>query len=719
MTAAVASSSSSVVVTTRAYAPRVPTYQRFHPNPAPLASSSSSSDHAINGNNGSNANPYARQYSHVYSARLAALRDRCASDALRSARTGGGIVEASANADGEGGNEIDENEIAVAESIIEAREGSWTILVGTIVREMSSRSRRPPPVGCGGGRHDDAGIAPDAYSFLFPPRVGAVEPPRESSGTIASSAVAFDRRSGDVVHLEDESGRVVLESMEEEEEEEGDAGGRGEDEERGGGGEGRGFTSPFRPLDPNSLVTGVVVAVVGKVDGARGVVRVRSVHLAGPPPRSNSSPTTSPSSSSTRRPRASEEDPSLRGAVVVGGKGGVGAGGRRRVDDDDNDDDGPILLLVSGLGCGSDSPTDLVDGSSLAMRREMLLEYLTNPDLSDGASICRVIVAGGGVASPIETRGDDDNDNDIDDDDVAGAGSGISNGKNSKRRRRDYNTLAASESSSRKSRTNDAADRVARSLRELDLYLSEMLASGIPVDYVPGWHDPTNANWPQRPLHPCLLPSSCTYVDIFGRGTNPYECGDGGGGGGGEGGGVRVLGSDGLNVADLRRFLATRVVATTTAADDDDVDPDAGVVVVPSSIDALHRTLVYGHVAPTGPDSLPTFPSCECDPFVMSRAPDVYFAGNCDRFETRLVDGRGEEIEGGGAAVDDCAGGATRLVCVPSFALTGEVVLVKLRSLESIAARRKARRKAKRAAMAQQQDDHGGKLQQQQQQQQQ
>ena len=43
----------------------------------------------------------------------------------------------------------------------------------------------------------------------------------------------------------------------------------------------------------------------------------------------------------------------------------------------------------------------------------------------------------------------------------------------------------------------DAAARVASSLRELDLFLSELLASGIPVDYVPGWHDPTNASWPQ------------------------------------------------------------------------------------------------------------------------------------------------------------------------------------------------------------------------------
>jgi hypothetical protein len=64
----------------------------------------------------------------------------------------------------------------------------------------------------------------------------------------------------------------------------------------------------------------------------------------------------------------------------------------------------------------------------------------------------------------------------------------------------------------------------------------------------------------------------------------------------------------------------------------------------------------------------------------------VYFAGNCDEFETRLVDGRGDAIDERGAAAASAtanyAGAVTRLVCVPSFALTGEVVLVKLRSLE-------------------------------------
>ncbi len=438
--------------------------------------------------------------------------------------------------------------------------------------------------------------------------------------------------------------------------------------------------SPWRALDPNSVATGVVAAVVGRICGAGGVMRVRSVHFAGPPPPDAAPP--------PRLPRA--PGASLRGSTTAaaGGEGGAGVGGGG----------GPVLLLVSGLWCGSDSPADDVraagGGGSLAVRREMLLEYLTNPTLSDGASVCRVIVAGGGIGPPRRPAAIRDDEVDRDRGAGGGGGGGVEpnggNGNGNGKRRRDYNVVAASESSTKSSRTNDAAARVAHSLRELDMYLSEMLASGVPVDYVPGWHDPTNANWPQRPLHSCLLPSSVSYGDMFGRGTNPYECLLGGGhdddddddrGDGNGGGGVRVLGSDGLNVADLRRFLATRGGGDGATPDDCGGGGGAGFV-VPSCIDALHRTLVYGHVAPTGPDSLPTFPSCEVDPFVLTSRPHVYFAGNCDEFETRLADGRGDAIDEGTAAVANDAGAVTRLVCIPSFALTGDVVLVKLRSLE-------------------------------------
>ena len=227
-------------------------------------------------------------------------------------------------------------------------------------------------------------------------------------------------------------------------------------------------------------------------------------------------------------------------------------------------------------------------------------------------------------------------------------------------------------------------------IRELDLYLAELCASGIPVDYVPGLHDPTTVVWPQRPLHPCLLPLSSTYDTMLHRSPNPYEA---------RVGGRLVLGTDGRNVADLRRYLAydgggggdddekeggeSTSAPEEEASDEagggtemDDVDDEGNVIERPppppsppshprplSALDALAATLRYCHLAPTGPDSLPMYPAFEDDPFVLAERPDLYFAGNCSEFQTKVVDG-------------------TRLVCVPSFDRTGQAVLVNLRTME-------------------------------------
>ena len=69
-------------------------------------------------------------------------------------------------------------------------------------------------------------------------------------------------------------------------------------------------------------------------------------------------------------------------------------------------------------------------------------------------------------------------------------------------------------------------------------------------------------------------------------------------------------------------------------------------------------------MAPTGPDSLPTYPAFEDDPFVMDVKPDLYFAGNCDGYATKVTEA------------------GTRLVCVPTFDTTGQAVLVNLRTMD-------------------------------------
>ncbi|KAK1741935.1 DNA polymerase delta subunit 2 [Skeletonema marinoi] len=512
--------------TTRAYAPFEPAWSRFHEFAAPLASSSGAGAAASVGESAQNSHPYNRQYSHVYSARLKLLRRRCIQNAQQSLKDDG--VDAA----------------DVVERIIEVKEGALSILVGTIVKEMDPK-RRPPVK----STYTDA----SAQTFLFP----SDDKKAEKQEPLRS--LMFDKDKGDVLHLEDESGRVELAS-------DADVG----DE-----------TKNANSLDPNKVATGVVAAVVGKVDSGTGVMHVHSIHFAGPPPVEKGS---------TKE--------GLRGASI-----------------NDKEKNDPILLLVSGLGCGSDSPTDAETGASLSLRREMLLDYLTDPQLGDGSSICRVVVAGGGITAAVDTAEDKEN-----------------------------TKKASSNNATKKSGKYDSTANVTFSLRELDVYITEILSAGIPVDYIPGWNDPTNANWPQRPLHSCLLPNSVGFVDLFRRSTNPYES---------DCSGVKVLGSDGLNVADLRRFLPKK-------CDGDDEVNDEGAESHGSNWTRLIANL----------------PSSETDPFVMTSRPAVYFIGNCDEFEARLVGEKGETIDT--AADDD----ATRLVCVPSFSSTGEVVLVNLRTLE-------------------------------------
>ncbi|KAL3798898.1 hypothetical protein ACHAW5_004138 [Stephanodiscus triporus] len=189
-------------------------------------------------------------------------------------------------------------------------------------------------------------------------------------------------------------------------------------------------------------------------------------------------------------------------------------------------------------------------------------------DLSDGALICRVIVARGGVASPIKTR--KNNDNDIDHDDVGvGAGSGESKGKNCKRRRRDYNTLAASELSSRTSSLDRCASWTCP-YRRCSLPVYQLIMS-------PGG---TIRQTPIDPRGRCTLAHTSTSLGGVRICTNAYWAGAGEG---------------------------TAAMAAKEEEEEEDV-------------------------------------------------PGVHFSGNCNKFETGLVDGRGEEIvnrRGGACQVEE------------------------------------------------------------------
>ena len=50
---------------------------------------------------------------------------------------------------------------------------------------------------------------------------------------------------------------------------------------------------------------------------------------------------------------------------------------------------------------------------------------------------------------------------------------------------------------------------------------SLFLQSSVPVDLMPGLHDPTNHQLPQQPLHRCMFPQAGQLQSLRGV-TNPY-----------------------------------------------------------------------------------------------------------------------------------------------------------------------------------------------------
>jgi DNA polymerase delta subunit 2 len=279
----------------------------------------------------------------------------------------------------------------------------------------------------------------------------------------------------------------------------------------------------------------------------------------------------------------------------------------------------PHILLLSGLDCGSPHASSL--------SRDMLVSYLQGllgqQHDTKAALVTHVIVAGGLICSS-----DSDRDHSV--------------------------------------------TTTTQGCRELDGFLHQLThATGVPVSILPGKHDPTTANWPQRPLHTSLVPrstsSSTANTSLLSRSPNPYAANFA----------VPntttthtttttryVLGTDGTNVADW--------VAQTHV----------------SPLTALEQTLAYQHVCPTGPDSVPTAPHPETDPMVIAsgstmqqQQPSIYFSGGAPHFGTKVVHVQTatavtESLDAPVLATTMC-----RLVCVPKFIDTGLAVLVNLETL--------------------------------------
>ncbi|KAM3465259.1 hypothetical protein NHJ6243_001815 [Beauveria neobassiana] len=318
--------------------------------------------------------------------------------------------------------------------------------------------------------------------------------------------------------------------------------------------------------------------------------------------------------------------------------GGAKANGKHKEqqDTDMTDADAPSttttthkqIAIVSGLSfSGADA--------SAAVEVNLLLEYLLGESLSADAQsqvshISRLIIAGDSISSATTTTTADEDE----------------------KKKTTAASASASASASSKKYGYDASAYNALPSQLFDEFVSELLPS-LPVTLLPGARDPANASYPQQPLHTALFPLARAYgadptttttskaggggvPGWFDSVTNPWEA---------EVDGWRVLGTGGQNVDDVFKYV--------------DSEDRLGMM------EAMCR---WRCCAPTAPDTLWSYPFQDDDPFVLKACPHLYFVGNQPEFGTRVIDGPD--------------GQSVRLVAVPSFAASKEIVLVDMETLE-------------------------------------
>lgn len=283
------------------------------------------------------------------------------------------------------------------------------------------------------------------------------------------------------------------------------------------------------------------------------------------------------------------------------------------------------IAIVSGLAF---SGTD----ASYALELNLLLEYLLGESLgppaqADVSHISRLIIAGNSISTTTAATAADD----AAQDDKKKYGYDASA----------YNPLPS---------------------QLFDEFVSELLPS-MPVTLLPGAEDPANASYPQQPIHTAMFPRSRVYGPEPGAGkqpgwfdavTNPFEA---------EIEGWRVLGTGGQNVDDIFKYV--------------DSEDRLGMMeamcrwrcCAPTAPDTLCKLKRFCEASVSGANAnVGSYPFQEDDPFVMKTTPHLYFVGCQPRFGTKLIGGP--------------EGQTVRLVAVPSFSESKEIVLVDTETLE-------------------------------------
>jgi len=198
-------------------------------------------------------------------------------------------------------------------------------------------------------------------------------------------------------------------------------------------------------------------------------------------------------------------------------------------------------------------------------------------------------------------------------------------------------------------RGNETASFSPHPVQSLSAHLHD-LSQSLAIHVLPGESDPSGSILPQQAFPRAMFGPASAYSS-FSCETNPtylrIASGMHASDGGVEPTVVRtILATSGQPLNDMYKYVPTTPTTRLNLAE---------------------ATLKWRHMAPTAPDTLWCHPYFANDPFIISQTPDIYAIGCQPRFATRLVK-MGDR--------------RSRVVLVPSFSLTGILVLVSLRSLD-------------------------------------
>ena len=280
---------------------------------------------------------------------------------------------------------------------------------------------------------------------------------------------------------------------------------------------------------------------------------------------------------------------------------------------------GRKVAIISGLEISGTT----ADTLNISLLLEYLLgESLDSDDQDDSTNICRLIVAGNSISSEV----------------IA-----------------DVSALDDVKKPQSKKYGYDASAYNPTPTADLDAFMSELLPS-MPITIMAGEQDPANSSVPQQAIHPAMFPHSRAYSTTnlqdpeseeppwFDSVTNPWE---------GDIEGWRFMGNSGQPVDDILKYISL--------GGEDGKGAEG-------RLEVMEALLRWRCGAPTAPDTLWCYPFQERDPFVIEECPHIFFVGNQPQFDTTTIEGSD--------------GQSVRLITIPRFHQTGQIVLVDTETLE-------------------------------------